>query len=123
MTNLDRVLKMVAEMNEKSHHSTELEGPDENGIRWAFVGHNATHSFEIGVDAEDQLWSRASGPEYDMAAFEKAFPVNHPGQVLRERNRYKHLSKCWKCFSAYEVYVTSPPRRIEAGAGVYLGHW
>jgi hypothetical protein len=106
MTNLDRLHAAVAEINERSHHQSEVEAPDAQGIRWAWMGHNASHTFELGVDAEDRVWRRASGEDFDQEGFEAAgSPEDREYEFVR-----------WR---------TDDPTLVEGGfAGVgYIGHW
>lgn len=106
MTNLDRLQAMVARINELSHHHSEVEEPDAKGIRWAWVGHNATHEFALGVDAEDRVWQRAGGEAFDQKGFEAAgSPEDREYEFCR-----------WE---------TDDPYLVEGGfAGIgYIGHW
>ena len=60
--------KMVDEINQKSHHHSELKNPDENGIRWAWFGHNSSHEFYLGVDGNDRLWRKSYSDTEDESS-------------------------------------------------------
>jgi hypothetical protein len=45
---------------------------DPDQIRWAWVGHNSSHQYYLGVDSNDRVWQRTFGEEFDQAAYESA---------------------------------------------------
>ena len=46
-------------------HYTHYETSTEDGMTWHFVGRNATHDFEVAIDADGMLWLRTTGESAD----------------------------------------------------------
>lgn len=110
MTNREQLLKMIENINTNSHHTSELEPADERGIEWCWVGHNASHEFELGVDQDDKLWARSSCEEWDTDMPEQ--PENETDEEF-----FKRLAKWELCEGKW---VTSEPYEYKGG---YIGHW
>jgi hypothetical protein len=107
MTNLDRLVAYSELLlREAPHIGHSLGEPDKKGVRWLSVGRNASHSFEIGVDAEDRVWRRSSGEDIDQAAFEAAGSPNDRSDEF------------W-------IWQDGEPTLVEGGwEGIgYVGHW
>lgn len=114
--NEDKLREMVAQINVHSHHHSEVEEPapdDPLQIRWAWVGHNASHQFDLGVDSDDRIWERASGEEFDQKGFDTA-----GGLEAAEARRINN--------DDFIVYKTSEPSLVGDWTNVrhqYIGHW
>ena len=109
MTNLSRIEALSERLlREAPHISIGLRSPDGKGIRWLAVGRNASHYFEIGVDAEDRVWQRAEGEDWiDEAGF---IAAGKPWERVND---------------GFWGFVQSEPRLVEGGwEGIgYCGHW
>lgn len=112
MTNRARLLEMIKEINEDSHHRSELKPADEWGIEWCWAGHNASHEFELGIDRDDVLWARASGPQWDDSVPMPEQAEGEPVEVFERR--------LWQWEYDTERWVTSEPYKYTGG---YIGHW
>ena len=108
MTNLSRIVALSEQMlKEAPHISSGLYRPDAKGIRWLSVGRNASHYFEIGVDAEDRVWRRSSGEDF----------IDEAGFIAAGRPM-ERVDEFWG-------FREGEPELVEGGWGEigYVGHW
>lgn len=81
--NLARLYHEVERINAESHHHSDVAEPaadDPLQIRWAWVGHNASHEFHLGVDSDDRVWER-SGCYDDLDPDESGIQLSEPELV------------------------------------------
>lgn len=114
MTNRDMVVAIALDWTGKA----QLDAPDANGVEWTAAGENASHTFYLGVDAQDRLWAKAGsvGIPEDAPGRPEAPPR---GASEAELDAWLTADYAWQ--RKHEVWTESEPRVVPAGGQAWLG--